>query len=359
MVPMPPPEVGCCSRLPTAGCAWLDLALCCLHVGEALAFVVCSPVLATVCASSACLVWVYHSKLAAAPILIRLLLRPWCPHAARAVVRLSPHPVCKRHPCADCPAQPTPCMHGRACAAALPPCCLCTAAKQVTASHPTILGLTGFPQQYSAAPGSTTNICIPTTGQLLLTTSGCFVFGPNRGTYTIDVSPEHPLQPLALQAERVNVAGELAVSAGSTSLTGSDPETADSTDSSSANSLPRVITIAVADPGSSDAAQVVQAVARDPARPGVYSYRLTIHLGASVVLTPSVYGSSSLLLHPRSRVYAHDAASRECPPAVAAFEAKPGRMLAGVVEPAVEGGLGRPTAHATVRSMQAAQIEVL
>ncbi|KAF6256204.1 hypothetical protein COO60DRAFT_1702424 [Scenedesmus sp. NREL 46B-D3] len=209
---------------------------------------------------------------------------------------------------------------------------------QVTASHPTTLGLTGFPQQYSAAPGGTTNICIPTTGQLLLTTSSCFVFGPNRGIYTIDVSPEHPLEPLSLQAETVNVAGELAVSAGSTSLTGSDPETADSTDSSSANSLPRVITIAVADPGSSnDAAQVVQAVARDPARPWVYSYGLTIHLGASVVLTPSVDGSSSLLLHPRSRIYTHDAASRECPPAVAAFEAKPGRMLAGVVEPAVEG----------------------
>jgi hypothetical protein len=210
---------------------------------------------------------------------------------------------------------------------------------QVTASHPTTLILAGISQQYTAAPGSTTNICIPTTGQLQLTTSSCFVFGANKGTYTIDVDTDQPLAPLFLQAEAVAISGEVVVAARSS--TGSSAESAPvSADSSSENSLPQDISITVAVPGqTTDAAQVVKAVAADPARPGVYSYSLTVDLGASVELTPSVGGTSMLLLYPRSLVYKHGAASKECLPGMAAFEAKPGRVLLGVVEPAVEGAL--------------------
>jgi hypothetical protein len=209
---------------------------------------------------------------------------------------------------------------------------------QVSTSHPATLTLTSNSQQYTAAPGSTTNICIPTTGQLQLTTSGCFVFGPNRGTFMIDVDHEKRLAPLVLQAEAVVVQGEVVVAAGS--IGSSADSSTDSADSSSDISLPQDISFTVTAPGqSNDAAQVVKAVAVDPARPGVYSYSLTVDLGASVELTPSVGESSTLLLYPRSRLYKHVVASKECPPVIAAFEAKPGRMLVGVVEPAVEGAM--------------------
>jgi hypothetical protein len=167
-----------------------------------------------------------------------------------------------------------------------------------------------------------------------LTTSSCFVFGADSSSYTLNIDPEQPLQPLVLQATAVAVSGEVVVLAG----TGSNAGAADSTDSSSNSSFSQDISITVAAPGQTNhAAQIIQAFARDPAKPGVYSYNLTVDLGASVVLTPSLGDSSSLLLYPRSRVYKHDASSKECPPAVAAFEAKPGRMLSGLVEPAVEG----------------------
>jgi hypothetical protein len=205
---------------------------------------------------------------------------------------------------------------------------------QVTTSHATSLSIAGTSQRYTAAPGSTMNICIPTAGQVQLVTSSCFLFGNEKGTFTVDVDPEVPLQPLVLQAAGVKLAGEVVVSAGSDISVGA----AESADSSTTNSFPQDVTITAAASGqSADSAQVVKAVASDPARPGVYSYSLTVDLGASVVLTASVGDSSSLLLYPRSLAFQHDAASKECPPAIAAFEAKPGRMLAGSVEPAVEG----------------------
>jgi hypothetical protein len=222
---------------------------------------------------------------------------------------------------------------------------------QVTASHPATVMLTSNSQQYKAAPGSATNICIPSTGQLQLTTSGCFDFGPNRGTYMIDVDPGKPLAPLVLQAEAVVVQGEVVVAAGS--IGSSAESSTDSADSSSEISLPQDISITVTAPGqTNNAAQVVKAVAVGPARPGVYTYSLTIDLGASVELTPSVGESSTLLLYPRSRVYKHDVASKECPPGIAAFEAQLGRMLVGVVEPAVEGAMHSivPNLHSSMLS---------
>jgi hypothetical protein len=231
---------------------------------------------------------------------------------------------------------------------------------QVIASHAATLTLSAHSQQYTAVPGSTSNICIPTTGQLQLTTSSCFVFGPDRGTYTIDVDPDKPLAPLVLQAEAAVASGEVVVAAGSI---GSSADTsADSADSSSEASHPQEISITVTAPGqTNDAVQAVKAVAVDPARPGVYTYSITVDLGAAVELTPSVGQSSTLLLHPRSLVYKHDAASMECPPAVAAFEAKPGRMLVGVVEPAVEGAMHNilfPSCFATAAALARVQPSV-
>lgn len=196
----------------------------------------------------------------------------------------------------------------------------CLLPLQISSTHPVDLAIRGPAeiQPLNVHIDARSTVCLPGSGAFTITPHSCFVFGPEPH-FTVTVKPTSPPEPLTLRATQVYAQGSVVVAPGTAGF-------------------PDSITINAAIDGSDAAkAMTIQATADDPKSPGVYRYALAIDLGSTVVVTPSVADDSGLLFYPRSQVFKHDAAVETCPPDVERVDAKPGKILAGATEPAVEG----------------------
>lgn len=203
---------------------------------------------------------------------------------------------------------------------------------QVTSNQPVdlvIIGDEGTPVKpfEVAATKGTTTLCLPGSGNFLITPKGCYIFSSK--SYSVTASPEAPVQPLKLTATRAYVDGlvKIAPPSGQTL---------------SPSSLPGSIDIGTitAEPADSvsEAGVVASATQLNPENQlGVYSYTLALDLGSTVMIEPVQPDGGSLIFVPARTRYHLGAGAKGCPDAVPDITAHEGVLVSGQTEPAVAG----------------------
>lgn len=204
---------------------------------------------------------------------------------------------------------------------------------QIITSHRTELQISGpsltSPLTLQATEGKS-SICIPGSGEYTATSNGCFLFGADK--FTVTINPSSLPEPLVLKAVQVLVSGQVAVSKPSgegdeSSAAFTDNITIKSSVDGSDAGVEVVTKALPADPNSKDV---------DPTS-RVYTYQLAVDFGSTFVIMPSAAEGHGLLFYPSSQVMKHDQGNKKCPPDVGVIEARAGLVLKGSTAPAVEG----------------------